>query len=126
MNDSLLLGIWRYLLRVPRPIWQGQVSQDAQGTIETGLSFMSADHHRVRDFVVMELPRAARPLSPALIAGRLSLPLERVQAILVELEQRMTFLYRNDQGHVTWAYPVTVDRTPHRITFSSGEEVYAA
>jgi hypothetical protein len=38
----------------------------------------------------------------------------------------MTFLFRNEQGSVTWAYPVTVDQTPHRVTFSSGEQVYAA
>ena len=47
-------------------------------------------------------------------------------AILDDLEKRMTFLYRNPQGCVTWAYPVTVDRTPHRVEFSSGEKLYAA
>jgi hypothetical protein len=25
-----------------------------------------------------------------------------------------------------WAYPVTVDKTPHRITFNTGEKLYAA
>jgi hypothetical protein len=38
----------------------------------------------------------------------------------------MTFLFRNEQGAVAWAYPVTVDRTPHYVTFSTGEQVYAA
>ena len=38
----------------------------------------------------------------------------------------MTFLFRNSQGAVTWAYPVTVEPTPHRVAFSTGEEVYAA
>jgi len=38
----------------------------------------------------------------------------------------MTYLYRNARGEVTWAYPVTVDHTPHRVTFSSGEQIYAA
>jgi len=26
---------------------------------------------------------------------------------------------------VTWAYPVTVDETPHHVRFSSGEEAYS-
>ena len=38
----------------------------------------------------------------------------------------MTFLFRNPAGDVTWAYPVTVDQTPHQVTFSSGEKLYAA
>jgi hypothetical protein len=38
----------------------------------------------------------------------------------------MTFLYRGGGESVTWAYPVTVDRTPHRVAFSSGEQTYAA
>lgn len=126
MNKNLLLGIWRYLLSIPRPLWQGQVAQSARHTTDSGLNFMSPDHHRVRDFVVVELPRAGQPLSAALIAQKLSLPLERVQQIVNELEAHKTFLFRNPQGEVTWAYPVTVDRTPHRITFSSGEQIYAA
>ena len=108
------------------PHWQGQVAQGARHTREHGLAFMSEDHHRVRDFVVVELPRIASPLSAALIAERLNLPVERVTGILDDLEKHMTFLYRNPQGEVTWAYPVTVEHTPHRVTFSSGEQIYAA
>jgi len=126
MNKSLLVGIWKYLLPVPRSVWQGQVAKSARHASEGGLAFMSEDHHRVRDFVVVELPRFARPLSAALIAERVNLPLDRVTGILTDLEKHMTFLYRNPQGEVTWAYPVTVDHTPHRVTFSSGEQIYAA
>jgi len=49
-----------------------------------------------------------------------------VLRILDELEKKMTFLYRDEQGAVLWAYPVTAARTPHRITFSSGERISAA
>jgi hypothetical protein len=124
MDKNLLLGIWRYLLPVPPAIWRKQVG----GSQDSGpnLAFMSADHHRVRDFVVVELPRAGQPLSPQLIARSLELPLERVQTILDELERHKTFLFRNPQGDVAWAYPVTVDVTPHQVTFNSGEQVYAA
>jgi len=125
MNNSLLLGIWRLTVGLPEPIWQREVARQARGAVES-LGFMSEDHHRVRDFTVRELPRAGAPLSPATIAQELDLPLGRTNAILDELEENMTFLYRGDGESVTWAYPVTVDRTPHRVTFSSGEQIHAA
>ena len=126
MNKPLWLGMWKTFFPVPRPIWQKQILQNARQTSEHGLAFMSDDHHRVRNFVVVELPRAACPLSPASIAADLGLTIERVTDILADLEQHLTFLYRNPEGEVTWAYPVTVERTPHRVSFSSGEQIYAA
>jgi hypothetical protein len=87
---------------------------------------LSADHQRVRDFVVLELPISGTPLSPAAIAQETGLSLARVQEIVEDLERGMTFLFRNAQGEVAWAYPVTVEPTPHRITFETGEQVYAA
>lgn len=120
LDDSLLLGVWRYMLPIPRPIWQSQVHGEAQ------LGFMSDEHHRVRDFAVLELPRVGKPLPPESIAQALDLPPAQVAGILDDLEKHMTFLFRNEQGAVTWAYPVTVDRTPHHVSFGTGEQVYAA
>ena len=125
MKDRLLLGIRRYLLPIPSRIWRRQVAQSSAGNADR-LGFMSEQHHQVRDFVVQELPRAGRPLTPECIAQALALPLDRVQVILDELEKHMTFLFRNPAGEVVWAYPVTVDTTPHRVTFNTGEQVYAA
>jgi hypothetical protein len=125
MDKSLLLGIWRLLLPIPRPLWQGEVAKDA-GRTESKLDFMTADHHRVRNFVVRELPRLRKPIPPALIAEQLGLPGERVGALLDDLERHLTFLYRNAQGEVAWAYPVTAAKTPHRVIFSTGEQIYAA
>jgi hypothetical protein len=125
MKDKLLLGLWRTLVGLPRPLWQGQVHREAQRAAAS-LDFMSADHHRVRDFVVRELPRVGQSLSPQFVSRSLDLPLDRVNAILDELERNMTFLFRGDGQAVTWAYPATVDRTPHHVTFSTGEEIYAA
>ena len=87
---------------------------------------MTPDHHRVRDFVVMELPRVAKPITPETIGQSLNIEQERVISILDELEKNMTFLYRNERGAVVWAYPVTVEPTPHRIAFSTGEQIYGA
>jgi hypothetical protein len=106
-------------------VWQGHVTKSAEGTVAK-LAFMSEEHHLVRDFVVMEIPRVGEPLPPETIAGALDLPLERVVVLLDELEKNMTFLFRNEHGAVTWAYPVTAAQTPHRVAFSTGEQGYAA
>jgi hypothetical protein len=125
MDKSLLLGIWRFWLRIPRPIWQQEVARSARAN-QKSLLFMKAEHHKIRDFVVRELPRFGQPIAPETIAQRLGMNLEKVVSILDELEKNLTFLFRNEDGAVTWAYPVTVEPTPHRITFSSGEQIYAA
>lgn len=124
MNNTLLLGIWRMMITVPPALWESQMAKQTQG--EADLAFMTPDHHRVRDFVVREMPRYNRPLTPELITAELHLPRERVGIILTELERNMTFLFRNPAGAVTWAYPVTVDQTPHAVTFSTGEKLHAA
>ena len=125
MNKSLLLGLWRFWLRIPRRIWQQEVTRSARAA-EKSLAFMTADHHKIRDFVVRELPRFAKPIPPETIAQSLNMDLEQVIPILNELEKNLTFLYRREGGAVTWAYPVTAEQTPHRITFSTGEDIYAA
>jgi hypothetical protein len=125
MTNSLLLGVGRYLIPVPRLLWQRQVAGSGRDA-RARLAFMTGDHHRVRDFVVRELPRVRTPLSPELIADSLALPRQQVTLILDELEEHMTFLFRNKEGAVVWAYPVTVDHTPHRVTFSTGEHINAA
>jgi hypothetical protein len=123
MNNAVLLGVWRIMMSVPPALWQSEL---AKVKSRWDLTFMTADHHRVRDFVVREMPRFNRPLPSELIAAELQLPLERVGSILDELERNKTFLFRNQAGAVTWAYPMTVDKTPHQVTFSSGEKLYAA
>jgi hypothetical protein len=125
MNEKILLGRGRYFVQIPRKEWEGHLAQAPQHS-ETRLSFMSSEHHLVRYFVVRELPRIGAPIPPEMIAQELSLPLGRTQEILDELEQKLFFLVRNEHGAVCWAYPVTVDPTPHRLQFSSGEQLYAA
>jgi len=87
---------------------------------------MSEKHHLVRYYVVRELPRTGKPIQPESISQDLKLPLAQVGTILDELERNLFFLVRNGQGAVSWAYPVTVDRTPHELTFSTGERLYGA
>ena len=125
MANTLMSGFWRYMLAVPPFLWEKQIHK-ARLRITNNLSFMTAAHRRVHHFVVRELPRKGRPLSATFIAEELHMTEAQVIAILEELETHMTFLFRNETGAVTWAYPVTVAPTPHRVTFSSGEQLYAA
>ena len=124
MSDRVLVGLGHRMIPIPRLVWQPLMKANAR-KVRAGLGFMSAEHHRVRDFVVTELSRADAPLAAGVIAEKLELPLGRATAILDELEKHLTFLVRNADGAVTWAYPVTVDRTPHRATLTTGEEAYS-
>jgi hypothetical protein len=125
MTARLLIGLGRHMIPIPRMLWQRRVRRSAQGT-RAHLGFMSEEHHLVREFAVGELPRVGEPLSPEFIAGELNLPVARVKSILDDLDKHMTFVCRNTQGAVVWAYPVTAERTPHHVTFSTGEQAYAA
>ena len=124
MKDSLLLGLGRHMIPIPRMLWERLIKAKAVKA-RAGLAFMSEDHHRVRDFAVLELARAGAPLAPESIAEALDLAVPRVGSILEELEAHLTFVFRGDRRVVTWAYPVTVDETPHRASFSTGEEAYS-
>jgi hypothetical protein len=126
VKDVILIGKQERILEVPAENWRKHLA-DAQHHSSTRLSFMTGDHHLIRNFVVRELPRNhGKPLSAKDISLRLDLPLPKVTAILDDLEKHLFFLVRNEMGEVSWAFPVTTDRTPHRLSFSSGERIFAA
>ena len=125
MSEMILLGRGRHISEISREAW---VQHLAQAPAHSGdrLRFMTEEHHRVRRFVVRELPSKGKPLGPEEISLALQLPLEQVETILDELERKLFFLVRNERGAVAWAYPITVEPTPHHLSFSSGERLYAA
>ena len=125
MSESVLLGRGRQILELPWETWEQHLAQVPQHSRDR-LRFMTEEHHRVRYFVVRELPSRGRPLGPEEISSALRLPLEQVETILDELETKLFFLVRNERGAVAWAYPVTVEPTPHHLSFSSGERLHAA
>jgi hypothetical protein len=125
MEKTILEGRGRDVIGGSLEVWQDGVAK-APATCERRLRFMTEDHHLVRYFVVRELPRVGRPIQPSSIAEELNLPAERVRQVLEDLETHLFFLVRNDEGAVSWAFPVTVDRTPHRLTFASGERLSGA
>jgi len=100
--------------------------EDAQHSRSPRLSFMTEEHHRVRDFAVAEIPRLGRALPPGHIAEKTGLSHERVEAIVNELEAHRFFLARDEERRVSWAFPVTSERTPHRLELSTGEAIHAA
>ncbi len=90
------------------------------------LDFMSHDHHLVRNYVVREIPRKGRPISPAEISTALDLPPERTTSIVEDLEKNLFFLVRGDGVEISWAFPVTAEETGHHLVFSTGERLDAA
>ena len=125
MTQTILIGRGREIEEIPRTEWEAQL-QPARERTKARLAFMTADHHRVRRLAVLELARQGQPLAPRYFAEQVDLEEDRVISILDQLERNLFFLVRNDEGAVSWAYPVTVDRTPHRLTFSTGERLHGA
>ena len=125
LSDTILLGQGRQITEIHRKEWEEQLSQLPQHS-ESRLGFMSEAHHLVRNFVVRELLHTSQPIQPDFISQSLELPLARVNTLLDELEKNLFFLVRNSQGAVSWAYPVTVEKTPHELVFSTGERLYGA
>ena len=113
------------LTTLPTDEWK----QEVLVAIERGrrrLDFMSEEHHAIRRWAVTELVRTGQTIQPESFSRELDIPLARTNEILDELEHNLFFLVRNDAGDVSWAFPVTADRTPHRLTFSTGERLYGA
>jgi len=125
MGETILIGRGRKFTSMPRTEWEDQLSKIPE-SMKTRLSFMTRQHHLVRYFVVKHLPRLGGPIPPEMIAEKLHIPLRRVASILAELEEKLFFLVRDSRGDVTWAYPVTAAETPHRLSFSTGERIFAA
>ncbi len=125
MEDKILLGRDQQILEIPEATWKEHLAQIPEHS-HGRLAFMTTAHHQVRNFAVQALVEQQRPLEPAYISAALDLPLAQVSIILDELERELFFLVRNAQGAVAWAYPVTVEPTPHRLNFSTGERLYAA
>lgn len=125
MENTVLIGRGRELSTVPESQWLEQLTA-APDHGQPRLRFMTEAHRRVRQFVVGELPRQGRTLGPEYISRKLELPLDAVTDLLTDLDQKLFFLVRDEAGAVSWAFPVTVEPTPHRLRFSTGERLYGA
>ena len=72
------------------------------GRMASRLAFMSREHHAIRDFVVREMPRQNRPLSPLGIAQTTGFEIRDVASILGDLEKHLFFLVRDEDGDVSF------------------------
>ncbi len=125
MTETVLIGRGEIISSIPRADWE-QHLRSAPGRISERLTFMSQDHHLVRNFVVGELPRLGRPISSDDISNALHLSRARTSSIVEELERNRFFLVRGNGADVSWAFPVTVENTGHHLIFSTGERLDAA
>ena len=117
------IGIRNKTLPIPFFIIKGMVLKKAK---KIAAHRFSREIRRIQHFVVRQMPISGMPLSLEYLAQALEMSRQKVQTIVEDLEKRKTFMYRYNSEAINWAYPVTVDKTPHHITFSTGEEVNAA
>ena len=125
MSETILMGAGREIRRLPDDAFVQSI-KGLPARMTARLAFMSGDHHLVRDFVVREMPRQRRPISPLGIANVTGLDLGKVSIILSDLERNLFFLVRDPNGNVSWAFPVTTSVTPHKLKFSTGDNIFAA
>ena len=123
--ETVFYGRDQTILEIPQATWKQQLAQ-VPSHAEQRLSFMTDGHHRVRNFVVKEIFKQQKPVEPQSISTILDMPLKQVKLILDELERHLFFLVRDVRGAVAWAYPMTVEVTPHRLSFRTGEQLYGA
>jgi len=125
IEGAVRIGFWNLTLPVPAFFINRQVGagiRRAQKKVHRFSNEKRAVHH----YAVRELPRQGEPLALESIARGLDMPLEKVARLVDELEQAKTFLYRENGKRIDWAYPVTANATPHKVTFSTGEQINAA
>lgn len=125
MSGTILVGTGREIRRVPDDTFVQSI-KGLPERMTSRLAFMTCDHHLVRDFVVREMPRQRSPISPLDIANVTGLDVPKVSLILSDLERDLFFLVRNPDGNVSWAFPVTTMITPHKLMFSTGENIFGA
>ena len=125
MGGTLLIGDGREIRRVPDDAFLQAIAR-IPARMASRLAFMTPDHHKVRNFVVRQMPQKRKPLSPRVIANATGLSLRNVSTLLSDLEKRLFFVVRDPNGNVDWAFPVTTTATPHKLQFSTGESIFGA
>ena len=125
MAEKVLVGKGPHFEEIPRDSWEEEVAIRSQH-IPAVLDFMTREHHLVRNMVVKEIAHKATPVSSEEISTRLNMSQPQVIALLDDLERNLFFLVRDSRGDVSWAFPVTAEKTPHKLTFNTGEKPHAA
>jgi hypothetical protein len=125
MKNELRFKLGSHFLPIPQAIWHREVGKEARGCGQA-YGALSSEQQRVRAHIVAALPRHPEGLSATTLSEQLDLPVDRLRGILNELNRGKFFVALDDTNTVTWAYPVTIDATPHQLTFKTGERMTAA
>ncbi len=124
--STVLSGHVKGFERVDEETWKQAVAAGI-AHMPKRLAFMTPAHHRVRNAAVRGLPgNSGRPLSMSQLAAAAGVPEATTRAIAAELERNLFFVVRQDDDHVSWAFPVTSDQTPHEVILGTGERIYGA
>jgi hypothetical protein len=124
-ENKILMGIWHKIIPFPMFMVLTETVKMAK-VMKARINKSSEEKKHIHHFVVRELPNAGQPISLAFIARGLKMSVDRVSTLVDEMEKDKTFFNRYHSADINWAYPVTVDNTPHHVTFSTGEQVNAA
>jgi hypothetical protein len=119
------VGIRTFTFPLPAFVIEKMVSSSLKRARKKVVSF-SRLKRQIHHWVVSELPGRQAPIFIPEIADHFGLDVRTAESIVEELEGDKTFLFRHNSEGINWGYPVTVEPTPHHITFSTGETVYAA
>jgi hypothetical protein len=125
MAGTILVGVGREIRSEPDDAFLQSI-KGLPARMASRLAFMTSRHHLVRDFVVREMPRQRKPITPVGIAKVIGLEFAEVSSILAQLERNLFFLVRDSEGSVAWAFPVTTSVTPHKLSFSTDENIFGA
>ena len=125
LQGHVRIGFWKITLPIPSFIIKKMMSAGVKRARKKVQRFSDVKK-KIHHFAVRELPKLGEPISLKYIARELEQPMEAVNKLVDELEKEKTFLFRNNSDHINWAYPVTVEKTPHHVAFSTGERIHAA
>ena len=124
MYRGVLLAASKWTIPVPQKIWKSQLIKMAR-LMKKELSFITVDHRRVHRCMINHLTETGTPCRAEILAGKLNLPVERVNTLLDEIEEHINMFKREAGGDIMETYPVTLKKTPMRMVISTGHELYA-
>ncbi len=125
LEGSVRVGISGITFPIPSFIIKKIVSSGIKEARKK-VSRFSDLKRQIHHWVVKEIPGRKTPVLLPEIAEHFDQDITTIESIVQELEDEKTFLFRNRSEGINWAYPVTLDSTPHTVTFSSGETVNSA
>ena len=122
---KVFIGIRRFMLPLPLALIKKAIKNMADAICQTTAD-VSEEERSVHRFVVKTMTETNEPVTSEHIATKLDISLDRVRQIVDKLEGMKVFFYRYNSQGINWAYPVTAEDVVHKMTFSTGEQCYAA